>query len=418
MRTGLKGTFRRIKAILVEAMLDGASTLRIVRAKLVRGERSRTTQRRRILVVDEMVPDARFGAGYPRAAEILYALVDAGWDVTMYPMIASAADHAMIRSRFATLPVHFVLSRGPKGLQRLMRENRDTFDVTLISRPENMRIYSQIRSTLGAFRTHCVYDAEAIFAVRDLRRLEIFGRPMTTGEYDRALNREIDLVRDADALTTVTETEAALFRERSGKPVHVVKHSIAVRTDTPGFDQRTDFLFVGRCAGPRELSPNVDSLYWFVREVMPLIDAAMNAAYRLVVVGLADPDIVSALGSDRVVFMGVVDNLDAIYDRCRVFVAPTRFAAGMPLKVVEAAGLGIPCVVTELLEIQLGFRHGVELLAARDATEFAIQCVALYEHPDQWVRVKNSALARVLGEYSRAQFGAAVRAAIAFDAAQ
>ena len=34
---------------------------------------------------------------------------------------------------------------------------------------------------------------------------------------------------------------------------------------------------------------------------------------------------------------------------CKVFIAPTRFAAGIPHKVHEATANGIPCVTTELL---------------------------------------------------------------------
>ncbi len=152
---------------------------------------------------------------------------------------------------------------------------------------------------------------------------------------------------------------------------------------------------------------------WFVDEVLPRIDASMGTAHRLVVAGLADAELVAALASDRVVFLGVVDDLDAIYDRCRVFVAPTRFAAGIPLKVVEAAAAGIPCVVTDLLAGQLGFVDGVELRAAADAASFAAACVDLYRDAGQWQRIRDAARARVAAEYSRETFGAAVRRLLA-----
>lgn len=410
MKTGLKRRIRRVREMLVEAKLDGTAFLRVVRSNFVGGTRS-ATGRRRILVVDELLPDARFGAGYPRAAEILLALVEAGWDVTMYPLSAASAEHAMMQERFAG-KVRFVPSRGAKGLQWLMRENLHAFEVTLISRPATMQIYTSIRARLPAFRTYCIYDAEAIFAARDRRRLGLFGTPMSDEAYERALDDEIAIVAAADALATVTEAEAMLFRARTAKPVGVIRHAIAVRDDTGGFAGRADLLFVGRCTGSREYSPNVDSLHWFVDEVMPLIDAGMGTGYRLLIVGLADAAIVAALASERVVFMGVVDDLDAVYDRCRVFVAPTRYAAGLPLKVVEAAAAGIPCVVTSLLAEQLGFKNDVELVAAGDAVAFADGCIALHEQPDRWVRIRDAARSSVTDDYSRARFGAAVRAAL------
>ena len=66
-----------------------------------------------------------------------------------------------------------------------------------------------------------------------------------------------------------------------------------------------------------------------------------------------------------------------------VFVAPSRFAAGLPHKVHEAAARGIPVVATSLLAEQLGWRDG-QIAIADDAEEFATRCVELYQDQDVW----------------------------------
>jgi len=55
----------------------------------------------------------------------------------------------------------------------------------------------------------------------------------------------------------------------------------------------------------------------------------------------------------RVTLRGPVTDLTPLYDSHRVFVAPTRFAAGVPYKVHEAASFGLPVVATDLLRRQL-----------------------------------------------------------------
>jgi glycosyltransferase involved in cell wall biosynthesis len=63
--------------------------------------------------------------------------------------------------------------------------------------------------------------------------------------------------------------------------------------------------------------------------------------------------------------MGHVGNLVPLYENCKVFVASTRFATGIPWKVHEAMAHGIPCVISQLLADQLGVSHGVEAMVAK-----------------------------------------------------
>ena len=86
-----------------------------------------------------------------------------------------------------------------------------------------------------------------------------------------------------------------------------------------------------------------------------------------------------------------------LYDAHRVFVAPTRYAAGVPYKVHEAASYGVPVVATELLREQLGWENPRDLLAAEvfDPETFAELVVALYRSEDLWVSIRRSAAERI-----------------------
>src|SRR5262249_287503 len=111
----------------------------------------------------------------------------------------------------------------------------------------------------------------------------------------------------------------------------------------------------------------------------------------------------SALGlSESVLLTGYVKDLAAVYDRCRVFVVPHRYAAGIPLKAIEAMSHGVPCVMTRLLADQLEVTDGVEALVANDNQEFIDKVVRLYQDRELWHSVRQRALDFLGGRYDPA----------------
>jgi glycosyltransferase involved in cell wall biosynthesis len=117
----------------------------------------------------------------------------------------------------------------------------------------------------------------------------------------------------------------------------------------------------------------------------------------------------------RITLRGAVADLEALYNGSRVFIAPTRFAAGAPYKVFEAASRGLPVVATELLRGQLGWTAGQDILAAGsdDPAAFAAAVLALYRNEPLWQAVREGALRRLEQENGKAGFTEAVAAVLA-----
>lgn len=113
-----------------------------------------------------------------------------------------------------------------------------------------------------------------------------------------------------------------------------------------------------------------------------------------------------------VVLAGVVDDLSSWYNKARVFVAPTQASAGIPLKVVEAAGQGLPVVATDLLAAQLHWKSPEEILTADTGPAFADACYTLCTEEAAWQQQRDAALARVTAEYSPAVFAEQLRSAL------
>ena len=118
---------------------------------------------------------------------------------------------------------------------------------------------------------------------------------------------------------------------------------------------------------------------------------------RLTVVGPNETG--RAFEHPEVDFLGPRDDLSGLYAGARVFIAPTRMASGIPLKVIEAAANGVPVVCTELLRWQLGWKSGEDLLAAGDADGFAAAIKRLVTDDALWARVRAGGFSRVRDEY-------------------
>jgi glycosyltransferase involved in cell wall biosynthesis len=137
---------------------------------------------------------------------------------------------------------------------------------------------------------------------------------------------------------------------------------------------------------------------------------ACNAAF--VIAGANIPDRLRSFDDPLISWHPDVDNLTALYDDARVFVAPTRYSAGISLKVIEAAARGVPVVCTHLVAQQLGWISGKELLTADAPAEFARAVSSLYSEPEMWIRIREAALNRVGRDYSSTEFRSALETAL------
>jgi O-antigen biosynthesis protein len=356
----------------------------------------------RVLILDDRVPHARHGAGCPRAKALLESLVRLGWEVTFAPL---ADPHEAWASAYSDIPrtIEVLLSHGSDGLLDHLRERGTFYRCILISRPHNMDTFAAARDRLGpTFDVPVVYDAEAIFADRDVAARRLRGELVSDAELTSLRARELSLVEGAAAVLAVSAADAARMSAVGVSPLFVVGHALEPQPTPSPFEARDGFLFVGAMGD--EAGPNVDSIRWFIREVLPRLCRRMGRSPRLDIVGTTARSVAQELAGPFVRFHGNVAELRELYGKARVFVAPTRFAAGIPLKVYEASAYGVPVVATTLVADQLGWKSECELLAAGSAEGFAEACVRLHEEAASWSRARNLALGRVARDCSPRSF--------------
>jgi GT2 family glycosyltransferase len=357
------------------------------------------------LLIDDRVPQPTLGSGFPRSRRLLGGLLSRGHAVTVYPTAVSNEDWAVI---YRHIPRNVEVMNGsrPDELDAFFRERRGLYDSVIVSRPHNMqRLNPIVRGHPEWFRdTSLIYDMEALSTAREISRRRLFGGIVTAAEERRLLSQEAGLVSYADVVVAVSPSEAALLRQSGAAGVCILGHAPLLEPATRRHEERSDVLFVG--AVHDSASPNADGMRWFVAEVLPLLRQELpEEDVTVTVAGFLASDVVRELATEGMRFVGPMNDLSSLYEASRVFVAPTRFGAGIPLKVLEAAGRGLPVVTTSLVARQLGWMGG-EVEIADDAKSFA-RCVGtLYQNPDRWDRVRAAALQRVNAEWSGEVFDA------------
>lgn len=367
----------------------------------------------KVLFIDDCVPHASLGSGYPRCREMIHVLAEAGVNLTFYPYQFPADNWEAV---YHTLPrsVEVMLTQGRDGLPAHLQERIGYYDVIIVSRIHNMQLFQSCISANPALlgKARLIYDAEAVTAPREIRYRELLGEHIDDAEKYQLLHREIAAAELADTVLCVTDREAAMYHEHGFARTRVLGHSLTPVAAEPRLAHRRNLLFVGALRD--ENSPNVDSLHWFVGKVLPSLKSAVPGL-RLDVVGDNSARSLREIVDPAVSFHGRQPQLSPFYEDNRVFVAPTRFAAGIPHKVHEAAAQGLPCVVTPVLAEQLGWKHEQEVLVADHAEEFSVACRRLLQDDDLWLRLRKNALARVSAECSPQAFRRSLLAAIGIE---
>jgi GT2 family glycosyltransferase len=363
----------------------------------------------RALYIDDRVPHVWLGSGFPRARTILLALRKFGFFVSIFTLATLEEEWTTV---YSDLPrdIEVINEMGTSLLEAFLRQRHGYYDAIIVSRPHNMNAFRPILEKHPEWftRTSVVYDAEALFAPRDIGLRKVRGERLSAAEVEKIHADEVALAAFADCVIAVSERDRAAFQTRGIERVHLLGHSLEADPTPAKFDERCGFLFAGTIA--EDDSPNGDSLIWFLSEVWPHVRERLGDRVTLTIAGTNESGRVHDLAGPEIKLTGPTKDISSLYNRARVFVAPTRFAAGMPHKVHEAAARGLPVVGTAILSSQLGWTDDLQMKVANDAVSFAENCIALHQNETTWTRIRARALDAIREECSPLAFERQLRA--------
>ncbi len=384
---------------------------------------ARTTQDtgKRLLLIEDRVPHVFLGAGYTRCNRIVSAIVEQGYAVTIYSMTSGISEEHPLEEWsevYADISrdIEVIIGYGWPKLVEFLTARQGYYDLVWVSRPHNMKTIAQDILSQGNLLDHAkiIYDAEAVYAERELEQKRLNGEYLSSQAQQQLIEAELKLAEKSDWIISVSQQEQQKFLDYGYSQVSIIGHSLTINPTPNPFNHRSNILFVGSI---HELnSPNGDSVQWLIQEIFPQIKQKLKPPINLLIAGTNTAEelkqIVHQSGDPSIQMLGRVEDLTESYNQSRIFVAPTRFAAGIPHKVHEAAAYGIPVVTTSLIGKQLGWRHNQEILIADSAEEFAQQSVRLYTDQELWNRLRINALKRVEKDCSPQLFSTTIQSVL------
>jgi glycosyltransferase involved in cell wall biosynthesis len=219
---------------------------------------------------------------------------------------------------------------------------------------------------------------------------------------------------EADAADAVDRVVVCseLDQRRLGRPAAVVPNSYPVPPDPAGRGPRSAGLDIAM-VGMWGYQPNFDAARWFVRRILPEVQAAVPGA-TFHMVGPTVPPVVAELGGrPDVVLHGLVDDPGEQLRRASVVVSPTRFGGGTRVKILEAFAHRLPVVATSMGAEGLDVRDGEHLLVRDDARSFARAVLDLHGDEALRSRLVASAAAVHAERYTPCHSAAVIRREVA-----
>jgi GT2 family glycosyltransferase len=339
--------------------------------------------RPRLLFIEDRVPSLRLGSGYGRSEIVVRSLLDVA-DIDIFACYRDDSD--LVPADFHYIEI--IYGHESERLKTLLSSRH--YDAVYVCRAHNLSSYRGVLNGWKEGGGKVVFDTEAIDAIREIARLEgaeSYADITGSTRFPMLLEEELRFADLADIIVAVNEFEAEIVRQRLDRPVYTIGHHLAARPVDTGLDERSGLLFVGALHDMR--SPNYDSLTWYLDHVWPRI-RAVRPEETLRIAGYVRVGVpVDSLRRNGVILLGPVPDLTSEYARARVFIAPTRFAGGIPFKVQEALSHGVPVVCSMLIHDQL--RHtgdlvgvGVAATVTDDGQAFADRCLTLLADDEFW----------------------------------
>ena len=199
--------------------------------------------------------------------------------------------------------------------------------------------------------------------------------------------REMMLVRECDATLVVSSAEREMLA--TARPDARIFQIPLARKLTPpeaGFRERSGIGFIGGF----EHAPNVDAIRWFLREVWPLLRAAVPGC-EFSIVGRSLPDELRASLPGGVHYLGPLPDLSPWFESLLVTVAPLRFGAGAKGKVASSLAAGVPCVATSIAVEGMALLHDRDVMVADHPLQFVQHLDGLLNNESIWRRHSQAA---------------------------
>jgi O-antigen biosynthesis protein len=269
------------------------------------------------------------------------------------------------------------------------------FTVVMLSRPHiAIKYINSVKRRCPTSRI--IYDTVDLAFLRETRRGMIENSKEALKEAENFKRTEMYLVKNSDITLVVSlEEKAVLLKEDSFLNIEIVSNIHRITKPHTPFSDRKDILFVGGFDHP----PNTDAVVFFINEIFPLIKLRLPNL-QVYIVGNNPTKQMEELKSENVIVAGYVPDLAPYFEKCRVFVAPLRYGAGVKGKINQSMSYGLPVVTTSIGAEGIGLIDGVDALIADKPENFAEKVAMIHENEELWNELSINSIENVRTHFS------------------
>lgn len=220
-------------------------------------------------------------------------------------------------------------------------------------------------------------------------------KPLVRIEKNRLLRYENEVFSKFTNKTIISGQDLEFIPHPEKDKITVVPNGV----DTDFFfpqNKEADFdlLFNGNMSYP----PNVESVEFFVKKVLPLVKERIPGVTMLIS-GANPSSKVKALEGNGVKVSGWVDDIRDSFARSKVLVAPMLISIGLQNKLLEAMAMKIPCVTTSLANNAIKANPGEQLLVGDTPEAISDAVVELLTNEQRRLEIAENGYRFVLANY-------------------
>lgn len=341
--------------------------------------RDRSQLKKRILIIDHMVPQYDKDAGARNVFMYTKIFIESGLKVTFLP--ADYYPYQPYTTQLEQLGVEVLYGNYYfKYWKEWIQENAHFFDYFYVNRPHIAVRYIDLLKQYGNGKL--IYYGHDLHYLRERREYEVTGNEelLKSSEHWKIL--EYQLIEKSDVIYVPSTYEKTVleqaFPEKVIRSIPIYIYEKMVTKNCPNIKKKKNLLFVGGFGHP----PNIDAVLWFANEIFPhvLISYPDIIWY---IVGSKPPQEIMNLQSNNIVIKGFVsdEELHSLYQSCRLAVVPLRYGAGVKGKVVESIYEQCPLITTPVGAEGISTAEGAFAVAAADKS-MADTIIQLYNDED------------------------------------
>ncbi len=198
----------------------------------------------------------------------------------------------------------------------------------------------------------------------------------TKDEIKKTILLEKKACKIADFITTVSNLDKKrLVNIGVDKDkIRVVKNGVdteQIKFVGPNFNEK-NIIFLGHLF----YSPNLEALEIIANEIIPRVKKSVNNV-KFTVVGHFPKRILKMYRNKEINFTGPLDNLNSIFNKATIAIAPLISGSGTRLKILNYLSAGIPTISTSKGAEGLGLSHNKNIIINDDWDSFSESVINL-----------------------------------------